>query len=82
MDIVIFVIYCRFTWFRKALDAEMKDATGSGIAVATKKKERNEITEEEEKVLCEKKLLGRTYSRIAIAHAVFLQWKAIRNKSW
>ena len=51
MDIVIFVIYCRFIWFRKALDAEMKDATGSGIAVATKKKERNEITEEEEKVL-------------------------------
>lgn len=42
MDIVIFVIYCRFIWFRKALDAEMKDATGSGIAVATKKKERNE----------------------------------------
>ena len=42
MDIVIFFIYCRFIWFHKALDAEMKDATGSGIAVATKKKERNE----------------------------------------
>ena len=54
MDIVIFFIYCRFIWFHKALDAEMKDARGSGIAVATKKKERNEITEEEEKLLWEK----------------------------
>jgi hypothetical protein len=33
------------------LDAEMKDATACGVDVASKKKERSEITEEEEIVL-------------------------------
>lgn len=56
MDIVIFVIYCRFIWFRKALDAEMKDATGSGIAVATKKKEAKSVMKLRKK---RKKFFGR-----------------------
>lgn len=48
----------RFALFRKTLDAEMKNATKSGIAVASKKKDRKEITAEEETLLWEKGLLG------------------------
>ena len=49
----------------------MKDATGYGIAVATKKKERNEITEEEEKVLWEKTLLG-GHTAESLLHTLYL----------
>ena len=47
-------------WFRKVLDAEMKDAAVSGVSVSCKKKERNEVTKDEEILLWEKLLGGDT----------------------
>ena len=50
--------YNRFATFRKVLDAEMKDATKCGIAQKCQMDSREEITEDEEGILCEKGLLG------------------------
>ena len=58
-NICMYCIFRRFRGFQKLLDAEMKDAAANGIDVASKKKLRSEITEEEEIVLWRKKLLGR-----------------------
>ena len=63
----------RFRGFQKALDAGMKDATASGIDVASKKKLRSEITEEEEVVLeLAKEADGREHRRVAHVYNVFL----------
>ena len=43
-------VYCvinRFTLFRRALDAEMKDAKREGLHVKNKKTEKESVTEEE-----------------------------------
>ena len=48
--------------FRKVLDAEMRDATKSGIDKETKKKPREEITLEEEELFWQMGLLRRKIS--------------------
>ena len=71
-------MYRIFRWFRgfqKLLDAEMKDATANGIQVASKKKLRSEIIEEEEIVLWQKKLLGRHTSELLMYTMYFYNGK-------
>ncbi|KXJ11184.1 hypothetical protein AC249_AIPGENE11740 [Exaiptasia diaphana] len=48
----------RFCTFRKALDAEMREATKLGVTQATQKEPRENITEEEEALFWKLKLLG------------------------
>lgn len=44
--------------FRRVLDAEMKMACKAGVAEKDKKREREAVTEEEEKIMWQKNLLG------------------------
>ena len=48
----------RFSTFRKALDAEMRETNKMGIAQAKKKPERSDVTDEEELELWRQNLLG------------------------
>ncbi|KXJ16287.1 hypothetical protein AC249_AIPGENE28260 [Exaiptasia diaphana] len=48
----------KFCTFRKALDAEMREATKLGVTQATQKEHRENITEEEEALFWKLKLLG------------------------
>ena len=53
------------------LDAEMKHATKSGIAVACKKEERKEVTAEEESLLCMgERTIGATTAE-SLLHTVY-----------
>ena len=45
---------CKFSAFRRLLDAEMKDATRAGLTVTNKREERDVITDEEEELFWEK----------------------------
>ena len=68
---------CRFALFRKTLDAEMKHATKSGVAVACKKEDRKEVTAEEESLLWEKGLLGGTTAESLIHTVCFTTGKCL-----
>ena len=52
--------FCRLTLFRQVLDAdlEMRKATSDSVGKSAKMAERTAITEEDEKILWEKELLG------------------------
>ena len=52
------------------IDAEMKDATKCGVAQASKRAAKAEITEEEEAKLWDMKLLG-SYSAESLLHIVY-----------
>lgn len=56
--------------FRKVLDAEMRDATKSGIDKETKKKTREEITLEEEELFWQMGLLGEK-SAESLLHTIY-----------
>ena len=60
----------RFKKFRRTLDAEMKDSTKCGVAQASKRAAKAEITEEEEAKLWDMKLLG-SYSAESLLHTVY-----------
>ncbi len=60
---------CRFRVFRRTLDAEMKDATKSGIGQCHRKG-KSEITEEDERKLWEMKLLG-SQSAESLLHTIY-----------
>ena len=69
-NICTYCIFRRFRGFQKLLEAEIKDATANGIDVASKKKLRSEITEEEEIVLWQKMLLGR-HTAESLMHTMY-----------
>ena len=60
----------RFGIFRRALDAEMKDATKEGLHIKCQKEEKEFATAEEERKFWEMNLLG-TSSGKSLLYAVF-----------
>ena len=60
----------RFSTFRKAIDAEMREANKMGMAQATKKPERGAVTEEEELELWRQSLLG-GHSAESLLHTLY-----------
>ena len=70
-NICMYCIFRRFIGFQNLLDIEMKDATANGIDVASKKKLRSEITEEEEIVLWQKKLWEGTQLNHSCIQCIF-----------
>ena len=62
--------YNRFGIFRRALDAEMKDATKEGLHIKCQKEEKEFATAEEERKFREMNLLG-TSSAKSLLYTVY-----------
>jgi len=56
--------------YRKILDGEMKDASRCGIAEMSRRESRSEITEDEERILWDKSLLG-SHSAESLLYTVY-----------
>lgn len=67
---MVLPLIARFTTFRNALDAEMREANKLGVAQESKMAERKEITEEEESKLWKLNLLGKTTAE-SLLHTVY-----------
>ena len=78
----MFYIFFRFTTFRRALDAETRQANYEGVANKCKRAERVGITEEEERMLWDKGLLGCHNSKVLMHTIYFYNGKlfGIRSK--
>ena len=56
--LLLSVFIFRLCTFRRALDAEMRQSSEDGVMNKTKKPEREGLTEQKERILWEKNLLG------------------------
>lgn len=63
-------LFCRLSIFRRALDAEMRTANEDGVANKTKKAETECITEEDEKILWDKNILG-CHTAKSLVHTIY-----------
>ena len=57
-QLLIIVCFSRLNLLRRALEAEMRKATSDGVAIKSKMRERDPISEEDEALLWEKGILG------------------------
>ena len=69
--------------FRRVLDAEMKVACKAGVEKKNKKAEREAVTEEEEKIMWDKNLLGCQTAKSLVRTTYFYNGKlfGIRSKN-
>lgn len=71
----IFLLIYRLNVFRRALDAEMRQAIQDGVCDEAKWKDREEITEEDEKTMWMKGLLGCSTSKSLMRTIYFYNGK-------
>ena len=69
---VILLCFTGFSIFRRVLDAEMKEGTRLGIALANKKEEKQPVNEEDEMKFWTMGLLGKNSAKSFVKCCIFL----------
>ena len=54
----LLIFYCSFAFFRRCLDAEMKDSTRQGVSLQTKKEKKEAVKDEDEEKFWSAGLFG------------------------